>query len=210
MSDVPGLFAAGECAAGLHGANRLGGNSLSDLLVFGKRAGEYAAIFAKEKPLGSVNADELKSIEERTLRPFANDGSENPYAVQHALQDTMQDLVGIVRQEQEMLQALDRIRELTRKSTLASADGHREYNAGWHTAIDLQNLLTVSEMITRAALERKESRGAHFRDDFPAKDNQFGTFNIVVKKGPIGEMQITREPIPAMREDLKQIIQEMK
>jgi succinate dehydrogenase flavoprotein subunit len=210
MSDVPGLFAAGECAAGLHGANRLGGNSLSDLLVFGKRAGEYAASFAKEKSPGSVNPDELKSIEKRTLRPFEGDGSENPYAVQHALQGVMQDLVGIVRQEQEMLQALDRLQELARMSAHVSVGGNREYNSGWHTAIDLQNLLTVSEMITRSALERKESRGAHFRDDFPAKDNQFGTFNILVHQGPTGEMQISRELISPMREDLKQIIQEMK
>jgi succinate dehydrogenase / fumarate reductase, flavoprotein subunit len=210
MSDVPGLFAAGECAAGLHGANRLGGNSLSDLLVFGKRAGEYAANFAKEKSLGSVNSDELKSIEQSALRCFENNGSENPYAVQHALQDMMQDLVGIVRQEQEMSQALNGIRELTNKSKHVTVGGHREYNAGWHTAIDLQSLLTVSEMITRAALERKESRGAHFRDDFPAKDAQYGTFNIVVRKGPNGEMQITRETIAPMRDELKQIIQEMK
>ncbi len=122
----------------------------------------------------------------------------------------MQDLVGIVRREAEMQQALDRIHELVKKSALVSAGGNREYNAGWHTAIDLQSLLTVSEMITRAALERKESRGAHFRDDFPAKDTQYGTFNIVVKKGANGEMQITRENIPPMRDELKQIIQEMK
>ena len=112
MSDVPGLFAAGECAAGLHGANRLGGNSLSDLLVFGKRAGEYAAAYAKENSLGAVNADELGSAEKWALQAFERKGSDNPYAVQHTLQDVMQELVGIVRQEQEMLQALERIREL--------------------------------------------------------------------------------------------------
>ncbi len=122
----------------------------------------------------------------------------------------MQDLVGIVRQEQEMLQALDRLRELKVASDRVGVDGNREYNSGWHTALDLHNLLTVSEIITRAALERKESRGAHFRDDFPAKDERYGGFNIVVQKGAGDEMQLTREPIPAMREDLKQIIEEMK
>ena len=122
----------------------------------------------------------------------------------------MQDLVGIVRQEQEMLQALERIRELKIASDAVSVDGNREYNSGWHTALDLHNLLTVSEIVTRAALERKESRGAHFRDDFPAKDEQSGKFNIMARKGPNGEVRLTREPIPPMREDLQQIIEEMK
>jgi succinate dehydrogenase / fumarate reductase flavoprotein subunit len=210
MSDVPGLFAAGECAAGLHGANRLGGNSLSDLLVFGQRAGEYAAKFAKENPLGAIDTGELASTEKWALQPFGRSSSENPYTVQHQLQDTMQDLVGIVRQEQEMLQAIERIRELRIASEAVSVDGNREYNAGWHTALDLHNLLTVSEIVTRAALERQESRGAHFRDDFPAKEEQFGKFNILARKGPSGAVQLTREPIPPMREDLQQIIEEMK
>jgi succinate dehydrogenase / fumarate reductase flavoprotein subunit len=207
---VPGLFAAGECAAGLHGANRLGGNSLSDLLVFGKRAGEYAATFAKGNPLGKVNTDELGSVEKWALQPFEHRGAENPYVVQHTLQNVMQELVGIVRTEPEMLQALDRIRELKAASERVSVDGNREYNSGWHTALDLHNLLTVSEIVTRAALDRKESRGAHFRDDFPNKDEQFGKFNIVVQKNAAGEVQLTREPIPPMREDLRQIIEEMK
>jgi len=122
----------------------------------------------------------------------------------------MQDLVGIVRQEQEMLQALESIKQLAAKAERVGVSGHREYNSGWHTALDLNNLMTVSEIVARAALERKESRGAHFRDDFPNKDDNFGTFNIVVRKRPGGEMQISRETIPAMRDDLKQIIQEMK
>jgi succinate dehydrogenase / fumarate reductase flavoprotein subunit len=210
MSDVPGLFAAGECAAGLHGANRLGGNSLSDLLVFGKRAGEYAAAFAKQNSLGAVNGDELGSAEKWALQPFEHKGAENPYVVQHTLQDVMQELVGIVRTEPEMLQALDRISELKAKSQHVSVDGNREYNSGWHTALDLHNLLTVSEIVALAALDRKESRGAHFRDDFPSKDDQFGKFNIVARKGPAGEVQLAREPIPPMREDLRQIIEEMK
>jgi succinate dehydrogenase / fumarate reductase flavoprotein subunit len=210
MTDVPGLFAAGECAAGLHGANRLGGNSLSDLLVFGKRAGEYAAAFARENSLGNLNPDELGAVEKWALQPFEHKGSENPYTVQHTLQGVMQDLVGIVRQEQEMLQALDRIRELKAASEGVSVDGNREYNAGWHTALDLYHLLTVSEIVTQAALDRKESRGAHFRDDFPSKDEQFGKFNIVVRKRADGAMQFSREPIPPMRADLQQIIEEMK
>lgn len=210
MSDVPGLFAAGECAAGLHGANRLGGNSLSDLLVFGKRAGEYAARFAKENSLETVNPAQLGSAEKRALEPFARESSENAYSVQHTLQAMMQDLVGIVRREDEMLQALDRLRELTAASERVSVGGHREYNTGWHTALDLQNLLTVSEIVTLAALERRESRGAHFRDDFPNKSDEYSKFNIVVRKGGDGQPQLKREPIPVMREDLKQVIEEMK
>ena len=209
-AEVPGLFAAGECGAGLHGANRLGGNSLSDLLVFGKRAGEYAARFAKDNSLGKVNPDELEAAERRALEPFEHQGSEGPYAIQYALQEMMQELVGIVRQEQEMLQALVRIQELKARVERVGVGGNREYNSGWHTAIDLHNLLTVSEIITRAALERKESRGAHFRDDYPTKDDQFGQFNIVVRKRAGGEMQLSREPIPALPAELKQIIQEMK
>ncbi len=210
MSDVPGLFAAGECAAGLHGANRLGGNSLSDLLVFGQRAGEYAAKFATDNSLGAVNTQDLASAEKLALRAFEHNGTENPYGVQHKLQELMQDLVGIVRQEPEMLEALERIRELRIASDGVSVDGNREYNPGWHTALDLHNLLTVAEIVTRAALERKESRGAHFRDDFPAKDEQAGKFNIVARKGHNGEVQLTHEPIPPIREDLQQIIEEMK
>ena len=210
MSDVPGLFAAGECAAGLHGANRLGGNSLSDLLVFGQRAGEYAAKFAKENQLGAIDSETLASAEKRALRPFERNGPENPYALQHKLQDIMQDLVGIVRQEDEMRKALEHIREMEIASDAVSVDGNREYNAGWHTALDLHNLLTISDIVTRSAIERKESRGAHFRDDYPNKDEQAGKFNILARKGPNGDVQLTREPIPPMREDLRQIVEEMK
>jgi succinate dehydrogenase / fumarate reductase flavoprotein subunit len=209
MSDVPGLFAAGECAAGLHGANRLGGNSLSDLLVFGKRAGDYAARFAKERAQGNVNPEDLAAAEARALKPFEVDGPA-PYAIQYALQDTMQDLVGIVRREDEMLQALTTLQQYKADAERAGVPGHREYNAGWHTALDLQNLIVVSEMVTRAALERKESRGAQFREDYPTKNDEYGGFNIVVWKGASGEVQLRREPIPPMPEELKQIIQEMK
>src|SRR5262249_24203569 len=156
----------GECAAGLHGANRLGGNSLSDLLVFGKRAGAHAACFAKENAWGKVNPDEVVEAERRALEPFERENAEGPYAVPQALQEKMQDLVGIVRQEEEMQRALDQIDQLKSRAERAGVAGHREYNAGWHTAIDLHNLLIVSELITKSALERKESRGAHFRDDY--------------------------------------------
>jgi len=210
MSNVPGLFAAGECGAGLHGANRLGGNSLSDLLVFGRRAGQYAARYAKENSLGAIQPDEIALAEKHALAPFERNSAEGPYAVQYALQDMMQDLVGIVRQESEMLQALDRMQQLKARAARVGVSGNREYNPGWHTAVDLNNLLTVSEMVTKAALERKESRGAHFRDDYPAKDDKFGSFNIVIRKGPGGSMQIMREPIPEMPVELKQIIEEMK
>jgi succinate dehydrogenase / fumarate reductase flavoprotein subunit len=209
MSDVPGLFAAGECAAGLHGANRLGGNSLSDLLVFGKRAGDFAARFAKEHSQGKVNSDELAAAEKRSLKPFENPGPA-PYEIQYALQETMQDLVGIVRREDEMLQALNTIQELKTQAERAGVPGHREYNTSWHTAIDLQNLIVVSEIIARAALERKESRGAQFRDDYPTKNDEYDGFNIVAWKGAAGEIELRREPIPPMPDELKQIIQEMK
>src|SRR6202521_177530 len=209
MSNVPGLFAVGECAAGLHGANRLGGNSLSDLLVFGKRAGDYAARFAKEHSQGKVNPDELAVAERQALKPFENQGPA-PYGIQYAWQETMQDLVGIVRVEEEMLQALNKIQEFKRQAERAGVPGHREYNSGWHTALDLQNLIVVSEMVTRAALERKESRGAQFRDDYPTKSDAYSGFNIVISKGASGEVNLRREPIPPMPDDLKQIIQEMK
>ncbi len=210
MSDVPGLFAAGECAAGLHGANRLGGNSLSDLLVFGNRAGQYAAQFAKSQSSGRVNPQQLEEAERRALEPFAREGVEGPYGVMHALQDTMQDLVGIVRQEAEMQRAVEAIHELKTRAERATVTGHREYNNGWHTAVDLGNLLTISEIVALAALERKESRGAHFRDDYPVKNEDYGKFNIVIRQGPDGAPQVSRQPIKPMPAELKQVIEEMK
>ncbi|MGI8990087.1 MAG: fumarate reductase/succinate dehydrogenase flavoprotein subunit [Bryobacteraceae bacterium] len=210
MSDVPGLFAAGECAAGLHGANRLGGNSLSDLLVFGKRAGEYAAKFAKDHGGPQVNSERVDAVARETLAPFERGGTEGPYQVQHDLQDMMQDLVGIVRREEEMKRAIEGIHALWARARKVSVPGNREYNPGWHTALDLPNLLTVSECIARAALERKESRGAHFRDDFPAKDDVFGAFNIVLRRMPDGAMQVAREPIQETTAEMKRIIEEMK
>ena len=159
MSTVPGLFAAGECAAGLHGANRLGGNSLSDLLVFGKRAGEYAAKFARERGGVTVDATSITDAERFALAPFehATGGSngDGAYQIQHRLQTIMQDGVGIVRRDAEMKKALDEVQALARQAEQVSVPGNREYNPGWHTALDLRNLLTISEAIARAAIERK-------------------------------------------------------
>jgi succinate dehydrogenase / fumarate reductase flavoprotein subunit len=209
MSSVPGLFAAGEVAAGLHGANRLGGNSLSDLLVFGQRAGKYAAEFAASHSSGAVDTGEVDRWARRALEPFERGAAaEAPYQVQHDLQDSMQDLVGIVRTESDMKQALERISELRERAARAGTGGNREYNPGWHTALDLDNLLTVSEAITLSALERKESRGGHFRDDYPAKDEQYAGFSIVVRKGSGGAMELERRPIPPMPTELAAIIEE--
>jgi succinate dehydrogenase / fumarate reductase flavoprotein subunit len=211
MSTVPGLFAAGECAAGINGANRLGGNSLSDLLVFGKRAGEFAAAFAKEHGQESIDTEQADEAVRRALEPFDRDPSgEGPYQVQYALQDMMQDLVGIVRTEREMVRALDGLSALKTRAKHVGVAGHREYNPGWHAALDLPNLLTVSEAITRSAIERKESRGGHFREDFPDKDAAYGTFNIVVRKSADGAMEVSRAPIPEMPAELKAVIEEMK
>jgi succinate dehydrogenase / fumarate reductase flavoprotein subunit len=209
MSRIPGLFASGECAAGINGANRLGGNSLSDLLVLGKRAGEFAAKYARENPAGRVPDDQLQEAERWALHFMdAPEGDENPYKVQQDLQDMMQDLVGIVRREDEMLRALEGLQQLWVRARKARAPGNREYNPGWHTAMDLHNLLTVSEAITRAALVRKESRGGQFRDDFPRKDKAFAKVNTVAWQGPDGRMQIRMDPIPEMPAELKEVIRE--
>ena len=215
MSNVPGLFAAGEAAAGLHGANRLGGNSLSDLIVFGKRAGEYAAKFAKDHGAGQINDAQVEDAARQALEPFdrgakSGGSAEGPYQVQHDLQGMMQELVGIVRREEEMVKALDGIGKLSQRAGQVAVYGHREYNPGWHTAIDLKNLMTVSEAITRSAIERKESRGGHFREDFPNKDAAAGKVNVVVKKNSDGTMNVRRESIPDMPAELKQVIEEMK
>ena len=208
MSRVPGLFAAGECAAGINGANRLGGNSLSDLLVFGKRAGEFAARFAKENSLGQVNSVNVDAVARQALQSFERTGGENPYQIQKDLQESMQDLVGIVRRETEMRQALERIDQFKSRAANVSTGGNREYNPGWHTALDLKNLLTVSEAITLAALERKESRGAQFREDYPNKDERFSKVNTMISLASDGSMQIRMEPLSEMPDYLKQLIEE--
>jgi succinate dehydrogenase / fumarate reductase flavoprotein subunit len=208
MSRLPGLFAAGECAAGINGANRLGGNSLSDLLVFGKRAGEFAAKFAKESAHGEIDSDKIDTYAREALKPFENSSGENPYSVQRDLQEVMQHNVGIVRDEGEMQSALDHLKTFWERASRVGVTGNREYNPGWHTALDLKNLLAVSEAITRAALERRESRGAQFREDCPNKDDAFGKVNTIVSKALDGSMQIRLEPLPEMPDYLKQVIEE--
>jgi succinate dehydrogenase / fumarate reductase flavoprotein subunit len=211
MSRVPGLFAAGECAVGINGANRLGGNSLSDLLVFGKRAGEHAARFAKGNRAGALNEGQVEEVARKALEPFGRNGeAENPYQVQGELQEMMQEQVGIVRREDELARALEGLQTLWKRAGRVGVIGNREFNPGWHTALDLTNLLTVSEAIARSALERKESRGAHFRDDHPKADPAFSKVNLVVWRGRDGTMQLRREPLPEMPAELKQIIEEMK
>jgi succinate dehydrogenase / fumarate reductase flavoprotein subunit len=211
MSTVPGLFAAGECAAGINGANRLGGNSLSDLLVFGKRAGEHAARFAAQNAPGRVDAGAVEAVARRAVAAFEGAaGGENPYRIQQELQQTMQELVGIVRREGEMKRALAELGRLRARAARVQVPGNREYNPGWHTALDLPNLLMVSEAVTRSALERKESRGAHFREDFPDKHPEWGKMNLVVRKGEDGSMQVTRVPLVPMPDALQQVIEEMK
>jgi succinate dehydrogenase / fumarate reductase flavoprotein subunit len=214
MSKVPGLFAAGECGAGLHGANRLGGNSLSDLLVFGKRAGEYAAAFAKAHLAGRIEADAVEAAGRAALAPLDRQGAgadaANPFRIQQQLQEMMQKLVGIVRKESEMLEALEGLGHLYGHAAMVGAAGNREFNPGWHAALDLESLLTVSEAVTRAAIERKESRGAQFRDDYPDKSAEFGAVTVVVSKGRDGTMQVSREPVPPLSEAHQAIVEANK
>jgi succinate dehydrogenase flavoprotein subunit len=211
MSNVPGLFAAGEAAAGLHGANRLGGNSLSDLVVFGRRAGRFAAEFAKSNGAVTINETEIQATATAALAPFDRGPSgENPYQIQYDLQETMQDLVGIVRVESEMQQAPGAIAQLRARSERAGIVGNREYNNGWHTTMDVGNMMIVSEAITRAALLRKESRGAQFREDFPGKDAEWGKYNIVISRGEDGEMRVEKRALTPLPNELKAVIEEMK
>jgi succinate dehydrogenase / fumarate reductase flavoprotein subunit len=213
MTTIPGLFAAGECAAGLHGANRLGGNSLSDLLVFGKRAGEYAAKFARDSKAGKVNEEQMKEIAMWALAPFQRSSSamtENPFQIQSDLQEEMQKLVGIVRVESELNEAIEKIKDFRLRAERAGCGGNRGYNPGWHTALELKHMITVAEAITRAAKERKESRGGHFREDFQQKSEAFGKVNICIQKDASGEMTVRQFPKLKVRDDLQQIIDEMK
>jgi len=211
MTCVPGLFAAGECAAGLHGANRLGGNSLSDLLVFGKRAGEYAAQFAQENGAVVLEESAIDEIAQHVLKPFDNpEDGDNPYEIQAQLQEKMQELVGIARSQENLTQALAEIQGLREKSDNVHAIGNREYNAGWHTALDLDCLLTVSEAIALAALERRASIGAHSRDDYPEKEEPGAEkYNTILQKADDGTMAIRRELVHELTEEYQQIIEEM-
>jgi succinate dehydrogenase / fumarate reductase flavoprotein subunit len=205
---VPGLFAAGEAAGGMHGANRLGGNSLSDLLVFGLRAGRYAAEHALAAgDLPPVDPAQVAAAEREALAPFERDAGENPYAVQQDLQECMQELVGIIRTEDELKRALERIAVLKQRATRVSVEGHRQYNPGWHLALDLRSLLTVAECVTLAALERRESRGGHTRDDYPKPDPEFAKVKVVVR-GRDGELTVSREALDEMPDDLQQLFEE--
>jgi succinate dehydrogenase / fumarate reductase, flavoprotein subunit len=209
MSNIPGLFACGECAAGINGANRLGGNSLSDLLVFGKRAGEHAAQFARANGAPGVRPADVEAAAAHALAPFdRGSAGEGPYAVQRDLQESMQALVGIVRSEAEMRDALERLSALRVRAEAAGVTGNRDYNPGWHTVLDLANLLDVSEAITRSALERRESRGGHYRDDCPDKDEQWSRKNVLVRRGADGQMVVEHVPIPEMPAELRQVIDE--
>jgi succinate dehydrogenase / fumarate reductase flavoprotein subunit len=209
-STVPGLFAAGEVAAGLHGANRLGGNSLSDLLVFGRRAGLYAAEYAKSiKASPTVDNGQVEQYARAMLAPFESRGSENPYAIQAELQDCMQNLVGIIRVESELKQALDKIAQFKQRAKNSRVEGHRQYNPGWHLALDLHSLLSFAEAATVAAIERKESRGGHTRDDYPNTDAKFGKINVVIRKAGDG-LTVSHEPLPEIPEELKALVEEKK
>jgi succinate dehydrogenase / fumarate reductase flavoprotein subunit len=213
MTDVPGLFAAGECAAGLHGANRLGGNSLSDLLVFGKRAGEHAAKYAKEYDFGKVHEDQIEKEVIAVEKPFENAekaNSENPFQIQADLQEMMQDLVGIIRSEKGMEQALSNISKLWERANRAGSTGHKEFNPGWHTAIELKHMLTVAQAITNCAMKRKESRGGHYREDFTEKLDEDGQLNMSVRKNEDGEMEVDDVPKKSVPDGLNEIIEEFK
>jgi succinate dehydrogenase / fumarate reductase flavoprotein subunit len=215
MTTVPGLFAAGEVAAGLHGANRLGGNSLSDLLVFGKRAGEFAAKFARENRASKLDEPQIQASAQTALAPLerqATGGGENPYQIQFDLQNMMQQYAGIVRNETDLRRAAEELQKLKARASKAVAPGNREYNPGWHTAMDLQNLLAVSEALVLSGLDRKESRGGHFREDFPNKDEaNFGKHNTVIRRNPATcGMELVREPIKAMSDELKKVVEENK
>jgi succinate dehydrogenase / fumarate reductase flavoprotein subunit len=209
QSLVAGLYAAGEVAGGMHGSNRLGGNSLGDLLVFGKRAGEsasaYAAGLAADRP--AVHEEDVTAASTAALAPFDNEGEENAYALHQTLQATMQDLVGIIRTEAEMNKALDTIAELARRIDHVAVEGHRQYNPGWHLALDLRNMLVVSEAVARAALERKESRGGHTRDDYPMTDGYWAKINVIVTLDADAEVAIHQQPLPVMPPELAELLE---
>ncbi len=204
---VPGLFAAGEVAGGMHGSNRLGGNSLSDLLVFGRRAGTAAAAYAKTTAVPALSEPALTEAAAAALAPFAREGGENPYTLQHELQEAMNELVGIIRNAPEIEQALVRIEQLKVRVQALTVEGHRQYNPGWHLALDLPHMLRVSECIARAALEREESRGGHTRDDFPGPDDDWARLNVICRSDGDGVV-LSRQPLPVMPADLAEIFEE--
>ena len=205
---VPGLFAAGECAGGMHGANRLGGNSLSDLVVFGRRAGMGAAEAAAAVDAPAVDDDQVEAVAAEMNEPFAREEGDGPYDIQRDLQETMHTLAGIIRTEAELLEARERIEALRQRAARVRVHGHRQYNPGWHLALDLPALLTVSEATARAANLRQESRGGHTRDDYPDADDEWGARNVVVRKGADGEMEVVTAPLPEMPAELRRLFEE--
>jgi succinate dehydrogenase / fumarate reductase flavoprotein subunit len=208
-SSVPGLFAAGEAAAGLHGANRLGGNSLSDLLVFGRRAGLAAADHAKTVQTTSIDSTQIEEGAREMLVPFERKAAESPYAIHGDLQETMQNLVGIFRNQEDLLRALEELEKLKQRVEHVSVEGSRLFNPGWHLAQDLKAMLTVSEAVTRSALAREESRGAHSRIDHPGLDPTWGTKNnVIVREG--SAMTLRQSLVPEMPSELKQLVAEEK
>jgi succinate dehydrogenase / fumarate reductase flavoprotein subunit len=209
QSTLPGLFAAGEAAAGLHGANRLGGNSLSDLLVFGRRAGLAAAKHAKEVSSPNIDGTQIDAAEKYALAPFHRQGGENPYAIHRDLQKTMQSLVGIFRVREDMEKALTELGKLNDRWTHTSVEGSRMFNPGWHLALDLRSMLTISEAVTRSALVREESRGAHSRIDFPKLSDAWGTRNNIVSRSPSG-MNLRQDPKPEPPAELQALLAEDK
>jgi succinate dehydrogenase / fumarate reductase flavoprotein subunit len=209
QSSVPGLFAAGEAAAGLHGANRLGGNSLSDLLVFGRRAGLAAADHAKTVQCNPIDYEQIEAAAREMLAPFERKQGENPYTIHRDLQDVMQNLVGIFRTREDLVRALEELEKLKERASHVSVEGSRMFNPGWHLAQDLKSMLTVSEAVTRSALAREESRGAHSRIDYPGLDAIWGTKNnVTVREGDA--MTLRRSPVAEMPGDLKQLVADEK
>jgi succinate dehydrogenase / fumarate reductase flavoprotein subunit len=213
VSGLEGLYAVGECSGGMHGSNRLGGNSLSDLLVFGKRSGDAAAVYvsglAGSRP--SVSEDDVKAAEKLALAPFDGSGSgtENPYTIQQELQQTMNDLVGIIRTKGELEKSLEEIEKLKQRAKHLLVEGHRQYNPGWHLAIDLRNMLLVSECIAKAALEREESRGGHTRDDHPGFNEEWGKKNIALSINSAGDgVDLATQPLPVMPDELAAFFEE--
>jgi succinate dehydrogenase / fumarate reductase flavoprotein subunit len=207
-SILTGLYAAGEVAGGMHGSNRLGGNSLSDLLVFGRRAGHNAAYhsYRARENRPRIDDEQLRAAQERALAPYAEEGGENPYAIHKDLQEVMQRLVGIIRREEELTESLVEIERLKARAGHLSVEGHRQYNPGWHLALDLSNMLLVSECIARAALERRESRGGHTRDDHPGPDPEWGAKNLVLTLDESGAaVALKHQPLPVMPDELKEL-----
>jgi succinate dehydrogenase / fumarate reductase flavoprotein subunit len=210
---VPGLFAAGEVAGGMHGSNRLGGNSLSDLLVFGRRAGIGASEFAAGRTgTPTVDAGQIDAIVSDALAPFGREGGENPYDIQHDLQDTMQTLVGIIRTGPEIQEALGKLNELRERADKVSLSGGRAYNPGWNLSTDLPAMLSVSIACAQGALDRRESRGGHTREDYPNPDPEFGKINLVqrqpAERGVHGEITVNPEPLPEMPSELRALFEE--